>query len=82
MKLYDLKSIHKLIDNYVNERNGSAITIKEGVLGYGTMILCYGENAKTFIINEVFINEWSSGHKVTAYNKMPKKYVKLIEQVA
>lgn len=49
-------------------------TIKEGCLGLGKVIIDGGKNYKSYVITEVFLNEWSCDHKVRAYNKLPKKY--------
>lgn len=75
-KLYDCNDIAHLIAKY-HDKGGEAITIEEGTLGYGFMIM-FGEGLKTTIVKEVYINEWSSGHTVRMYNKMPKKYAQMI----
>ena len=54
--------------------------LQEGVLGYGLCML-YKKGLKTFIIKEYYINEWSSGHSIIGYNKMPKKYEKMLEKI-
>lgn len=75
-KLYDCDYIAHLISQY-SEKGGEVITIDEGCLGYGFMIM-FGEGLKTTIVKEVYINEWSSGHTVRMYNKTPKKYEQMI----
>ncbi len=77
MKNLTSSQIDNLIANYL-QKNGEVIQIEEGSLGHGFLILT-GEKLKTTIVNEFFINEWSSGHKVRMYNKIPKKYQTLIE---
>lgn len=79
MKNYSLNHIRILIDKY-NAKGGEVVTLQEGVLGYGTTIL-YGEGLKTTIIQEYYINEWTSGHTIRMYNKMPKKYEKMLEKI-
>ena len=74
---YSINSIETLIGRYI-ERGGQVITAIEGSLGYGTTIL-HGEGLKTAIIQEHYINEWSSGNTVRMYNKTPAKYQQLIE---
>ena len=32
------------------------------------------------MLQEVAINEWSSGHKVRGYNRMPEKYRALLDK--
>lgn len=76
MNLYDCTQIYKLIDKYYSQ-GGESYQINEGSLGLGDMIL-FGENLKTCIINEVFINEWTSLHKIRFYNKTPTKFLKYI----
>ena len=78
---YSLKSCEKLINKYVVDYNGIATTLDEGVLGLGTVILHNAKGKKTIIIKEFYINAWSSGHTIRKYNKIPKKYLKLIDNV-
>jgi len=80
MKNYSIKSIERLINTYINEFNGEFITIEEGILGYGkSLLLATGK--KSILITEYFINSWSSGHKIRMYNKLPKKYINLINSL-
>jgi hypothetical protein len=76
--LYTLDSVKNLIDKYV-QIGGDVLEVVEGSLGYGTTI-CTAEGKKSAVIQEVFLNSWSSGHTITMYNKLPKKYETLIEQ--
>jgi len=73
-----LSSCENLIDRYVNEFNGQVAVIEEGCLGLGKLLLHSAIGKKTIIITEYFLNEWSSGHKVRMYNKIPKKYEKYL----
>lgn len=75
--MYSLEACEKLMEEYY-QRGGECVTLEEGSLGLG-LVLCYGENLKTTIIKEVYLNEWSSGHTIRMYNKMPKKYEKMLE---
>ena len=56
-------------------------TIEEGCLGLGKVVIDGGEEYKSYVITEVFLNEWSSDHKIRKYNKLPKKYRKIINQI-
>lgn len=76
-KLYSCSAVEKLINVYI-EKGGEVTEIEEGSLGYGFLIL-HGEGLKTTVVKEVYLNEWSSGHTVRKYNKLPKKYAKIIE---
>lgn len=72
--MYSLKACEDLIDKYVNEYKGECLVLEEGSLGLGTILLHSAPNKKSIIINEVFINPWSSGHTIRKYNKLPNKY--------
>lgn len=75
MKLYTYQTADKLISDYIN-LNGIAHQTSEGVLGSGDWILTGLKNS--FVIKETYINAWASGHKITRYKKLPKKYLSLI----
>lgn len=79
MKLYSCKAVKQLIDFYIR-KNGYAVTIEEGSLGYGIMIL-YGEGLKTTIVKEVYLNQWSSVHTIRHYNKIPNKYLEILKRL-
>lgn len=77
-KLYKLSAIEKFIEGHLH-RGGDVVTIAEGSLGWGTVVLHMAkvipeQAAKFAVIKEVPLNEWSSGHTVTFYKKLPKKY--------
>lgn len=78
MRYYTLESVNNLINNYVN-KNGEVLEVIEGVLGHGITI-CYGDGLKSSVIKEVFVNSWSSTHTIIMYNKLPKKYEKMIDK--
>lgn len=80
MKTYnyvDLKVCEQLINDYINT-GGEAYNVSDGVLGLGTVVLTGAQRA--FVIEEYYLNEWSSGHRVKVYydGKLPKKYEKMI----
>ena len=77
MTTYTLKACDNLIENYVN-LGGFVTTIKEGCLGLGKLLLHGVKGKKFIIINEVYLNAWSSGHTIRMYNKLPKKYARLV----
>ena len=78
MTNYSLKVCETYIDKYINEYNGEALIINEGVLGLGTILLHGAKGKKNVLINEYFISAWTSGHSIRMYNKIPKKYKNLI----
>jgi hypothetical protein len=75
-KIYRLATCENLMQKYI-EIGGEVLTVVEGCLGLGTTI-CQAEGKKAAVIKEFFINAWSSGHTITMYNKLPKKYEKMI----
>ena len=48
--------------------------LEEGNLGLGKVVIDGGGNYYSYVITEVYLNEWSSGHKVRKYKELPKKY--------
>lgn len=79
MKQYTLKAIDDLISRYI-KKGGEVLTISEGVLGYGKMLLT-GKGLKTIVITEKYVSDWSSTHTIIKYNKTPKKYMKILETI-
>ena len=77
--MYTLGACEEVINRYINA-GGEVLTLEEGVLGLG-LVVCFGESLKTCIIQERYLNEWSSGHTIRFYNKMPKKYAAMIENL-
>jgi len=78
MNTFSLKYCQDIIERYVNDYEGEILEIDGGGVGLGVLLLHSGVNAKTILITEVYLNCWSSTHKVRMYNKIPKKYEKII----
>lgn len=78
MNYYKLESCENLIDRYVNQYGGSVSILEEGVLGLGKVLLHDAPGKKAIVIEERYLNPWSSGHTIRKYNKLPKKYESLI----
>ena len=76
---YTLESCNNLMQKYY-DKGGNCVTVCEGGLGLGTVV-CYGDNLKTSIIQEHFVNSWSSVHTIRMYKRMPKKYEKLVSKI-
>ena len=76
MNLYSYQSVDKLIEHYC-ENGGDAVQTDEGTLGSGDWIL-FGL-AYSFVIKEVYLNPWSSAHKVRRYKNLPKKYLSVLK---
>lgn len=82
MRLYTSTAVQNLVSQYVVDERGDGefFQIEEGGLGWGFCILYdWTEHLKAYVIEEVYLNMWQSGHKVRAYNKIPKKYKELID---
>lgn len=80
--LYTCTAVAEFINRYTENcrkvnKEPNIVTLREGTLGYGNMVLmCDG--FKTAIIQERYLNCWSSGHTIRLYNKTPKKYLMLV----
>lgn len=74
--------IYNLIQKYQNA-GGDVITLVEGCLGFGVVAFVNnGLKLKEFILEEYYINAWSSGHRLKVYpHGLPKKYLKMIDKV-
>ena len=79
MTTYTLNACKNLIDQYLKV-GGEVIDLEEGSLGLGKLLLI-AKGKKTTIIQEVFLNAWSSGHTVRMYNKTPKKYQEILNKL-
>lgn len=79
MTTYTCSAVEQLMNEYLNRDGAEILTIEEGTLGYGFMIMT-APKCKTTIVHEVYVNEWTSAHKIRMYNKCPKKYAKIIEE--
>ncbi len=74
---YTLKSCEELIEKYI-DLGGEMHELNEGTLGLGFIILHGAVGKKSILIREYYISAWVSGHEITMYNKLPKKYQNLI----
>lgn len=57
----------------------------EGTLGYGHFVMLAPPNTPTcrwwnFEVTEVYLNEWSSGHKIRRFHKISKALQKEIDR--
>lgn len=73
--LYTTSSVGRLIAEYL-DAGGQMLQMREGVLGHGDVLL-YDDAGK---LKTYVIREWSSGHKVRGYNRMPEKYRALLDK--
>ena len=75
-----VSEIDAIIETYINH-GGDAVTIREGVLGHGFMII-HAPGLKSVIVKERYLNCWSSTHQISFWNKMPKKYQAMLDNAA
>lgn len=74
-----VSEVDELINLYL-EHGGTVDTIREGILGHGLVVMqSYG--LKAAVVQEYPLNCWSSAHKVRFWNKLPMKYVDMLEEV-
>ena len=78
--MYNYQQIDKLIQRYSELENSITFQMWEGVLGSGSWILT-APGKKTAIINEVYVNAWQSTHTLKMYNKTPKKYQSILNNL-
>lgn len=80
-KRIDLKAAESLMDRYA-QAGGNVVTVYPGTLGLGCVVM-YGGFLKAFVIEEMYVNEWSSRHSIKVYPDgiLPKKYQKLAAEI-
>jgi len=79
MNTYTNEAVQNLINKYI-DKDGEILEVIEGCLGYGTTI-CSAYGCKYAVIEEIFLNSWSSTHTIKFYNNLPKKYNNLLENL-
>lgn len=80
MNLYSYTAVENLINTLMENANYEVVQLNEGSLGYGDLVLIApDENHWNFVVREVAINEWSSGHTVRRCKKISKKLQKEID---
>lgn len=78
MALYSYRECEKLI-NHLEDLNYWCCQVWDGCLGIGDWI-CWKDNSHyTYIIKEVYLNEWSSAQTIRRYRRLPKKYAKALD---
>ena len=80
MQLYSYTQVDELIQKYA-DKGGGTLQTDEGCLGSGDWLLFdHSGRLKFIVIKEVYLNEWSSAHTIRKYNKIPKKYEKILAE--
>lgn len=78
----DLDSAKKLIERLTDRYGYEMIQVEDGCLGLGKIaMLPTRQYHYIFLIREVYLNEWSSGHQYMKCRKMPKEWDKRIAQL-
>ena len=78
-RMYTASAIENMIEAAL-EKGYEIITIREGVLGYGKMVFVAPDGYYNYIVEEKYINEWSSGHIVSRRKNLSKEIISEIEQ--
>lgn len=73
-KVFDCEGVRKLVD-WLEKDGYSMEVLDDGVLGMGTFIMWSPdpENHYSFIVREIPLNCWSSGHTIGRFSKVTKK---------
>ena len=74
VKWYNCAAIARLIE-YLGSKGYEYQQIYDGCLGYGTFIMWSPDPARqySFIVREIPLNCWTSGHTIRRFSKVTKK---------
>ena len=80
-KKYSWRDVDNLVKRYTDE-GGQVIQLSEGVLQSGNWVL-YDPKGRlyAFIIKEIYVNCWTSAQTIRRYNKLPKKYERIVNTI-
>lgn len=76
MTLYTQEAVNNILNAYSKKSNYDIIKFDGSLLDN---YIVFGDNLKTTIIKEIYLNEWSSAYSIRMYNKTPQKYQKIID---
>ena len=79
MKLYSNTAVENLAEQY-RARGGTITKLRESVLLEYGLAVFQASGAKSTVVRDKYLNEWSSAYIVRMYNKLPKKYEKMLEE--
>ena len=77
MKLYSSEAVENLAQKYI-ARGGIITVLEESVLLEYGLAIFQADGAKSTVVRDKFLNEWSSAYIVRMYNKLPKKYEQML----
>ena len=72
LTLYTCDAVGKLWDYYF-DNGGNCDVIQDGTLGWGKCIFS-APGLKYAVITEVYVNCWTSAHKIRFYKRLPNCY--------
>ena len=72
-KYYDCENVQKLIE-WLEKAGYECESLHEGVLGMGTFIMWSPEpeTQYSFLVREIALNCWSSGHTIQRFSRVTK----------
>ena len=78
---YSTSAVSQAIELLEN-RGYDIVTVQEGTLGWGHVIALSPDDKHYNVeIQEVYLNEWSSGHTIRNFDKISARIMKLLENV-
>jgi hypothetical protein len=82
MKTYTRQAVLKTIDKYINELDGELHIIDENsvLLDFRLAVLT-APKYRSIVIQNQYLNEWSSAYTVRQYKKLPNKYKDAISKL-
>lgn len=74
-KYYHYSYLEKFISRLINEHGYNCANTEEGCLGIGNWICCPPDDKHYFfVIQEEYVNAWSSRHWMMKYRRLPKQW--------
>ena len=77
MRIYSNTAGENIIKKYI-DKGGELQVFEEGCLLCYGLAICSGEGLKFCILKEKYLNSWSSAYTIQLFNRLPKKYQKLV----
>lgn len=68
----------KAIEDFISKHCIDCLYCTDSVIGLGSQVWTM-DNGRFFIVEEYFINSWTSGHNVRQVSKISKRLQKLID---
>lgn len=78
---YEMKHLQKFINTLLSEYDYTFVQVEEGCLGLGDIAMLPPDDKHYyFLIREIYLNEWSSGHQMMKCRKLPKSWEKAMAE--